>query len=119
MTYPVIPTPSGLQFLRSKATVRRSDIPILPDTPPLTPIRDDYFPPPPVNLADDSFALPDVPTKPLIPKPAITKPTIEPKPVLHSFSQTLTKIIDSKKNKIQIIPKKTASEDTDDINLSE
>ena len=55
----------------------------------------------------------------MTPKPAITKPTIAPKPVLDSFSRPLTKIIDSKKNKIQIIPKKTASEDTDDVNLSE
>ena len=44
LTYPVIPTPSELQFLRSKDTVRRSDIPILPDTPPPTRIKDDYFP---------------------------------------------------------------------------
>ena len=78
----------------------------MPDTPPPTPIRDDYFPPPPVDLADDSFALPDVPNKPLIP----------PKPVLDTFSRPLTKIIDSKKNKIQTIPKKIKSDDIDDVN---
>ena len=80
----------------------------MPDKPPPTPIRDDYFPPLPVDLADDSFALPDVPNKPPIP----------PKPVLDTFSRPLTKIIDPKKNKIQIIPKKTESNDTDDVNLS-
>ena len=78
------------------------------DTPPQTPIRDDYFPPSPIDLADDSFELPDVPNKPPIPpKPVITKPPIPPKPILDTFSKPLTKIIDSKKNKIQIIPKKT------------
>ena len=61
-------------------------MPGMPDTPPLTPIRDDYFPSPPVDLADDSFALPDVPNKPLIPpKPFISKPPIPPKPVLDTF----------------------------------
>ena len=80
----------------------------MPDKPPPTPLRDDYFPPPPVDLADDSFGLPDVPNKPPIP----------PKRVLDTFSRPLTKIIDPKKNKIQIIPKKTESNDTDDVNLS-
>ena len=93
-----------LQTLRSKELVkgRKSDdgsfITVLSDTLPPTPVRDDYFSPPPVDLADDSFALPDVLTKPLIaPKPAITKPTIAPKPLLDRFSKPLTKIIDSKK----------------------
>ena len=85
-----------------------------------TPIRDDYFPPLPIDLAHNSFALPDEPTKAPIPsQPVITKPKIGPKPVLDTFSRPLTKIIDSKKNKIQIIPKKTESEDIDDINLSQ
>ena len=106
---------SELESLRSKGLVkgRKSEdgqfIPVLPDTPPPNPIRDDYFPPLPVDLADDSFALPDV----------LTKPLILPKPVLDNFSRLITKIIDSKKNKIQIIPKKSAPEDIDDINLSE
>ena len=107
-SYPLIPPPSDLQHLRSKATGRASYIPGMPDKPPPTPIRDDYFPPLPIELADDSFALPDVPNKPPIP----------PKPVLDTFSRPLTKIIDPKKNKIQIIPQKTESNDTDDVNLS-
>ena len=118
--YPTRP-PRPLPRLPSywKATGRVSDISGHVTAPP-TPIRDDYFPPPPVDLADDSFILPDVQTKPPVPpKPVITKPKIAPKPVLDSFSRPLTKIIDSKKNKIQIIPKKTESEDIDDINLSE
>ena len=120
LTYPIISTSSDLQTVRAKSIGRKSDNPILPDTPPPTPITDDYFPPPPVDLAEDSFVLPDVRTKPLIaPKPVITKPTFAPKTVLDSFSWPLTKIINSKKNKIQIIPKKTESKDIDNINLSE
>ena len=85
----------------SKATGRASDIPGHL-TPPPIPIRDYYFPPPPVDLADDSLVLPDVltdePSKSLIPpKPVITKPKIAPKSVLDSFSRPLTKISDSKK----------------------
>ena len=91
----------------------------MPNTLPSTPIRDDYSPPPPVDLADNSLALPDVPNKPPIPpKPVISKPPILPKPVLDTFSRPLTKIIDSKKNKIQIIPKKIESNDIEDVNLS-
>ena len=118
-TYPLLPGFNNLLHLRSKAT-GRPRMPGMLHTLPPTPIRDNYFPPPPVDLADDSFALTDVLNKPPIPpKPVISKPPIPPKPVLDTFSRPLTKIIDSKKNKIQIIPKKTASEDTDDINLSE
>ena len=106
---------SELENLRSKGLVkgRKSEdgrfISVLPGTPPPTPIRNNYFPPPPVDLADDSFALPDVPTKPFI----------LPKPVLNKFSRPLTKIIDPKRKKMQIIAKKSAPEDIDDINLSE
>ena len=81
-----------MENLRSKGLVKRSKsedgrfIPVLPGTPPPTPIRDDYFPPTPVDLADDSFALLDVPTKPFI----------LPEPVLDNFSRPLTKIIDQK-----------------------
>ena len=117
-TYPLLPSFNDLLHLRSKATGRPS-MPGMPDTPPSTPIRDDYFPLPPVDLADDSFALPDVPNKPLIqPKPFISKPPIPPKPVLDTFSRPLTKIIDFKKNKVQIIPEKIEIDDTDDVNLS-
>ena len=47
-----------------------------------------------------------------------TKSPIATKPVLDNFLRPLTKVIDSKKNKIQIIPKKTKPEDTGDVNLS-
>ena len=98
-TYPLLPSFNDLLHLRSKATGRPS-MPGMPDTPPSTPIRDDYFPLPPVDLADDSFALPDVPNKPpILPKPLISKPPIPPKPVLDTFSRPLTKMIDSKKKK--------------------
>ena len=116
--YPLLPSFNDLLHLRSKATGRPS-MPRMLDTPPSTPIRDEYSPPPPADLADDSFALPDVPNKPPIPpKPVISKPPILPKPVLDTFSRSLTKIIDSKKNKIQIIPKKIESDDIDHVNLS-
>ena len=113
MTYPLLPSFNDLLHLRSKATGRPS-MSGMPDTPPPTPIRDDYIPPQPVDLADDSFALPDVLNKPLI--PFISKPPIPPKPILDTFSRPLTKIIDSKKNKIQTIPKKIKSDDIDDVN---
>ena len=117
-TYPLLPSFNDLLHLRSKATGRPS-MPGMPDTPPPTPVTDDYFPPPSVDLADDSFTLPDVPNKPLIPpKPVISKSSTPPKPVLDTFSRRLTKIIDSKKNKIQIIPKKIESNDIDNVNLS-
>ena len=63
--------------------------------------------------------MPDVPNKPPVPpKPVISRPPILPKPVLDTFSRPLTKIINSKKNKIQIVPKKIESADIDDVNLS-
>ena len=99
MNYPLLSSFNDLLYLRSKATGRPS-MPGMPDTPLPTPIKDDYFPPPPVDLADDSFALPDVPNKPpILPKPLISKPPIPPKPVLDTFSRPLTKMIDSKKKK--------------------
>ena len=80
-TYPLLPRFNDLLHLRSKGTGRPS-MPGMLDTLTPTPIRDDYFPPPPVDLADDSFTLPDVPNKPPIPpKPVISKPPILPKPV--------------------------------------
>ena len=96
---PPRPLPHPLSY--SKATGRASDIPGHL-TPPPIPIRDYYFPPPPVDLADDSLVLPDVlndePSKSLTPpKPVITKPKIAPKSVLDSFSRPLTTISDSKK----------------------
>ena len=88
-----------LESLKSKglAKFRKSDAglfkPVLPDTLPPTPPSPDYFPPPPVQLLDDSFLTPN---KPPIPKKAL----------LDQFSRPLTKIIDPKKNKIEIVPKK-------------
>ena len=55
---------------------------------------------------------------PIPPEPVISKPPILPKPVIDTFSKPLTKITDSKKNKIQIIPKKIESDDIDDVNFS-
>ena len=55
---------------------------------------------------------------PILPEPVISKPPILPKPVIDTISKPLTKITDSKKNKIQIIPKKIESDDIDDVNFS-
>ena len=88
-TYPLLPSFNVLLHLRSNTTGRPS-MPGMPDTLPPTPITDDYFPPLTIDLADDSFALPDVPNKPPIPpKPVIPKQTILPKSVLDTFSRPL------------------------------
>ena len=88
-TYPLLSSFNVLLHLRSNTTGRPS-MPGMPDTLPPTPITDDYFPPLLIDLADDSFALPDVPNKPPIPpKPVIPKQTILPKSVLDTFSRPL------------------------------
>ena len=65
--------------------------PVLPDTPPPSPIGDDFWPPPPVEPSDESFIRPEV---------SDTK-----RPLRDDFSRPLTNIIDSKENKIEVIPK--------------
>ena len=88
-TYPLLSSFNVLLHLRSNTTGRPS-MPGMPDTLPPTPITDDYFPPLLIDLADDSFALLDVPNKPPIPpKPVIPKQTILPKSVLDTFSRPL------------------------------
>ena len=66
--------------------------PVLPDTSPPTPIRDDFWPPPPVQPSDKSLIKPEA---------FDTK-----RPLRDDFPRPLTKIIDSKKNKIEVILKK-------------
>ena len=78
--------------------------PILPDTPPSTPNRDDYWPPTNVGPSDINFIKSRLPPKPqLLPK---TKLQLPPKPITDNFSRPLTKIIDDEKKTTQIIPKK-------------
>ena len=68
---------------------------ILPDTLPPTPIRDNYWLPPPVVPSDDNFIKPQLPPKPQFsPK---TKPQLPPKPIIDDFARPLTNIIDDKK----------------------
>ena len=93
-----------------KGTVksRKSNVglfqPILPDTPPPTLNRDDYWPPPPVGRSDNNFMKLQLPPKPQFsPK---TKLQLAPKSIIDNFARPLTKIIDDEKNTIQIIPKK-------------
>ena len=78
--------------------------PVLPDTPLPTPIEDYYWPPPPAETSGESFIRPEV---------SDTK-----WPLSDDFSRPLTKIIDSKKNKIEVIPKADKA-DINEINLSE
>ena len=93
-----------------KGTVksRKSDVglfqPILPDNPPPTHIRDDYWPPPSSVPSDNNFIKPQLPSKPQFsPK---KKSQVPPKPIIDDFARPLTKIIDDKKNTIRIISKK-------------
>ena len=93
-----------------KGTVksRKSNVglfqPILPDTPPPTLNRDNYWPPPPVGRSDNNFMKLQLPPKPQFsPK---TKLQLPPKSIIDNFARPLTKIIDDEKNTIQIIPKK-------------
>ena len=80
---------------------RKSDAglfqPMLPNTPPPTPIRDDYWPPPPVVPYDNNFIKPQLPTKPQFSPKA--KPQLPPKPIIDDFARPLTKIIDEEKYK--------------------
>ena len=93
-----------------KGTVksRKSDVglfqPILPDNPPPTHIRDDYWPPPSSVPSDNNFIKPQLPSKPQFsPK---KRSQVPPKPIIDDFARPLTKIIDDKKNTIRIISKK-------------
>ena len=93
-----------------KGTVksRKSDVglfqPILPDNPPPTHIRDDYWPPPSSVPSDNNFIKPQLPSNPQFsPK---KKSQVPPKPIIDDFARPLTKIIDDKKNTIRIISKK-------------
>ena len=57
--------------------------PVLPDTPPPTSIRDDFWPPPSVEPSDEGFIKTEV---------SDTK-----RPLRDGFSRSLTKVIDSEK----------------------
>ena len=63
--------------------------------------------------ADDNFIKPQLPPKPQLP----TKPQLPPKPLIDAFARPLTKIVEAKKNKIEIITKKELS--INKTNLSE
>ena len=99
-----------LQHLSDRGAVKKKRSgedrfrPVLPDTPPPTPIRGDFWPPPSVEPSDEGFIKPEV---------SDTK-----RPLRDGFSRALTKIIDSKKNKIEVIPK-TEKADINETNLSE
>ena len=60
------------QLPKGAVKARKSDIglfqPVLPDIPPPTPDRNDYWLPPPVVPADNNFIKPQLPPKPQLPK---------------------------------------------------
>ena len=86
----------------------------MPNTSPPAPIRDNYWLPLPFVPSDNNFLKPQLTPKPQFsPK---TKPQLPPKPIIDNFVRPLTKIIDDKKNTMQIIPKKVSLNKT---NLSE
>ena len=88
----------------------------MPDTPPATPIRNDYVPQPPVTPSDTSFLTPQSlsPLRNKLP----TLPILCSKLSLHNFARPLTKIVDEKINNIQINPKKPIA-NINENNLSE
>ena len=70
--------------LVKRRSYERSFVPVIPDTPPPTPIRNDYLPPPPVEPSDENFVKPEIDTA---------------KALGNDFSRPTTKIIDAKKKK--------------------
>ena len=70
--------------LVKRRSYERSFVPVIPDTPPPTPIRNDYLPPPPVEPSDENFVKPEIDTK---------------KALGNDFSKPTTKIIDAKRKK--------------------
>ena len=87
-----------------KGTVksRKSDVglfqPILLDTPPPTPNRGNYWPPPPVGPSDINFIKSQFPPK--LQFLSKTKSQLPLKPIIDNFARPLTKIIDDEKNTI-------------------
>ena len=87
-----------------KGTVksRKSDVglfqPILLDTPPPTPNRGNYWPPPPVGPSDINFIKSQFPPKPQF--LSKTKSQLPLKPIIDNFARPLPKIIADEKNTI-------------------
>ena len=70
--------------LVKRRSYERSFVPVIPGTPPPTPIRNDYLPPPPVEPSDENFVKHEIDTT---------------KALGNNFSRPATKIIDEKKKK--------------------
>ena len=64
------------------ASYEGSFIPVMPDTPPPTPIRNDYLPPPQVEPSEENFIRPETDTT---------------RALADNFLRPITKIIDQKK----------------------
>ena len=80
--------------MKDKGLVKRrssegSFIPVMPDTPPPTPIRNDYLPPAPVQPSDENFIRPEIDTT-----RALGDIFWRPKTIFET-----TKIVDPKKKK--------------------
>ena len=87
------------QIPKGLVNARRGEL--LPDEF-LSRLGPDFFEPPPVVLADDSFIRPDVPQNPIIDK----------------FSRLLTNMVDDQKNTIEVTPKKPETDIAKKICLS-
>ena len=91
------------QIPKGLVNARRGEL--FPDEFP-SPPGPDFFEPPPVVPADDSFIRPD------------DLPDVPQTPIIDKFSRPLTKMADDRKNTIEVTPKKPET-DIEEKNLSQ
>ena len=91
------------QIPKGLVNARRGEL--FPDEFP-SPPGPDFFEPPPVVPADDSFIRPD------------DLPDVPQTPIIDKFSRPLTKMVDDRKNTIEVTPKKPEA-DIEEKNLSQ
>ena len=91
------------QIPKGLVSVRRGEL--FPDQFP-SPPGPDFFEPPPIVPANDSFIRPD------------DLPDVPQTPIIDKFSRPLTKMVDDRKNTIEVTPKKPEA-DIEEKNLSQ
>ena len=91
------------QIPKGLVSARRAKL--FPDQFP-SPPGPEFFEPPPVARADDSFIRPD------------DLPDVPQTPIIDKFSRPLTKMVDDRKNTIEVTPKKPEA-DIEEKNLSQ
>ena len=94
---------NATQIPKGLVNARRGEL--FPDEFP-SPPGPDFFEPPPVVPADDSFIRPD------------DLPDVPQTPIIDKFSRPLTKMVDDQKNTIEVTPKKPEA-DIEEKNLSQ